>query len=248
MERAAAAEDCSIWLDEAGGAANDGEASPLDDGLDAKSNDVDVSTRAGRPPVDDAALSAWIERIAARDAAALEALYAAASARVHGFVHRFTRIAALTEDVVEDTFWQVWRQAPRFEPQRGRPMTWILAIARSRAIDALRREQRFRHEPIDGDDQSDRLELRADHHAQDLLDATRDATQLHAALRSLEPRPRQLVALAFFRGLTHDEIAEHMALPLGTVKSIIRRALLQLRARLQPAGVAPNPATTGAAS
>ena len=74
-----------------------------------------------------------------------------------------------------------------------------------------------------------RLVARAAPPPQDLLDATRGHAHVHAALASLEPRARQLVALAFFRGLTHEEIAEQQAMPLGTVKSLIRRALQQLK-------------------
>ncbi|MBL8345601.1 MAG: sigma-70 family RNA polymerase sigma factor [Rubrivivax sp.] len=180
---------------------------------------------------DDATLSAWIARIARQDERALEALYDATAARVNGLVLRITQRAALAEEVLEDTYWQVWRQAPRFDADRGRPITWLLAMARSRAIDALRREQRFQHDALPEDDATEAVEL-SDARAlppQDLLEATRGHAHVHAALASLEPRSRQLVALAFFRGLTHEEIAEQQGLPLGTVKSLIRRALQQLK-------------------
>lgn len=190
-----------------------------------------AAPRRSAPGVDDATLSAWIDRIAGRDQRALEALYDATSARVHGLVLRITRRAALAEEVVEDTFWQVWRQAPRFDAARGRPMTWLLAMARSRAIDALRHDQRFDHDEIaeDGGAEIDSGEPTA----HDLLAATRGAGQLHSALSTLEPRARQLVSLAFFRGLTHEEIAAQEAMPLGSVKSLIRRALQQLRRQLE---------------
>lgn len=193
---------------------------------------------AALAPADDAQLAHWIERIARQEERALEALYDATSARVLGVVLRITQRAALAEEVLEDTFWQVWRQAPRFDAARGRPITWLLAMARSRAIDALRREQRFQHEALPDDDSND---AGAGAHGADegsgaagapppdLLEATRGHAQVHAALASLEPRSRQLVALAFFRGLTHEEIAAQQEMPLGTVKSLIRRALQQLR-------------------
>jgi RNA polymerase sigma factor (sigma-70 family) len=145
------------------------------------------------------------------------------------------RCAALAEEVVEDTYWQAWRQAPRFDAGRGRVLTWLLAIARSRAIDALRRDERFQHvELADDAEAADSGEPWAG--VPDLLDATRDHHRLHAAVAALEPRARQLVALAFFRGLTHEEIAAQAMLPLGTVKSLIRRALLQLRTLLDEPG------------
>jgi RNA polymerase sigma factor (sigma-70 family) len=176
---------------------------------------------------DDITLAGWISAIAHQDECALESLYDATAARVHGVVLRITQRAALAEEVVEETYWQVWRQAPRFDAARGRPVTWLLAMARSRAIDMLRREQRFQHDELPDDDAADAAHAAPP--AQDLLEATRGQAHVHAALASLEPRARQLVALAFFQGLTHEEIAERQAMPLGTVKSLIRRALQQLK-------------------
>lgn len=183
-----------------------------------------------RVPVDadERLLQAWMQQIVDRDEQALARLYDATSARVYGLVLRITRRAALAEEVVEDTFWQAWRQAPRFNADRGKVITWLLAMARSRAIDALRRDERFQHAELPDDD-SAAAEVDPAWPAHDLLAATRNEARVHAAVATLEPRARQLVALAFFRGLTHEEIAAQTALPLGSVKSLIRRALLQLR-------------------
>lgn len=180
------------------------------------------------PEADEPALQALIARIIDRDERALAALYDATSARVYGLVLRITRRAALAEEVVEDTFWQVWRQAPRFEASRGKVVTWLLAMARSRAIDALRRDERFQHAEMPEED-SFEDEAGAALPAHDLLEATRSERRVHHAIAALEPRARQLIALAFFRGLTHEEIAALAAMPLGTVKSLIRRSLRQLR-------------------
>jgi RNA polymerase sigma factor (sigma-70 family) len=194
------------------------------------------ATRASTAPAaDDACLAQWIDRIVARDEAALAALYDATLSRTYGLVLRIVRRAALAEEVVEDTYFQVWRQAPRFDAQRGKALTWLLAMARSRAIDALRREARFRHDSLDDEAAPEPADAQP---AQDelLALATRHA-DLHQALMALQAQPRQLVALAFFRGLSHEEIASHTDLPLGTVKSQIRRALLTLRQRLGDAGL-----------
>jgi RNA polymerase sigma-70 factor (ECF subfamily) len=209
------------------------EAAPADDEPAAGSAAAPCAAAAS---LDDAQLGALIGRIVHQDARALEALFEATSARLHGLVLRIVQRRALAEEVVEDTYWQVWRQAARFDLERGRPLTWLLAMARSRAIDALRREERFRHDELPDDDVAS-----ADAAApppQDLLDATRSAQALHAALATLGARERQLVSLAFFRGLTHEEIAAQAGLPLGTVKSLIRRSLQQLRDVLErdPAG------------
>ena len=212
-------------------------------GFDAGDGDTEepLPTDAAEPaPVattatalDDAALAALIARIVHHDEKALAALYDATSWRVHALVLRIVQRRALAEEVVEDCFWQVWRQAARFDAARGRPLTWLLAMARSRAIDALRRDQRFQHEELsDDDDGSDAGQAAPP--PQDLVDATRGAGALHLALLRLDARSRQLVGLAFFRGLTHEEIAQQEQMPLGTVKSLIRRALQALRTHLEP--------------
>jgi RNA polymerase sigma factor (sigma-70 family) len=156
--------------------------------------------------------------------------------RVHGLVSRIARQAAWADEVVEETYFQVWRQAPRFDSQRGRALTWLLGMAHSRAIDALRRELPFQHEPLQDDDHHPSGLLGHAAPADELLHAAQSCAQLHRALLGLAAQPRQLVALAFLRGLSHEEIALHTALPLGTVKSQIRRALTSLRAALQPLG------------
>ncbi|HXE40378.1 MAG TPA: sigma-70 family RNA polymerase sigma factor, partial [Azonexus sp.] len=133
------------------------------------------------------------------------------------------------EEVVEDTFWQVWRQAPRFDPGRGSATGWMLNMTRSRALDALRRAGTVECAAEAGEHEPD---LAAG--PEDLFAANEVGQQLESALAGLEPLPRQLVALAFFRGLSHEEIAVHTGLPLGTVKSHIRRALGRLRETLLP--------------
>jgi RNA polymerase sigma factor (sigma-70 family) len=185
--------------------------------------------------IDDVALGELITRIGGRDDRALAALYDETASRVFGLVSRMVHDAGTAEEVVEDTYWQVWRQSERFDPARGRPLTWLLAMARSRAIDAMRRRERRAHLPLDDDE----LAALCDEDGAgppDLLAATRGQHLLHGALASLEAQPRQLIALAFFRGLTHEEIAACTQLPLGTVKSQIRRSLLALRQHLAQAG------------
>lgn len=175
----------------------------------------------------DAQLQAWIEAVAAQDERALAALYDATFSRVFGLVRRIVRNAALAEEVVEDAYFQVWRQAVRFDPVRGAPVAWLLAIARTRAIDLLRREARVQHEPLDDD--TARTAVSPEAAADELLALARHRSDLEQALMLLGAQPRQLVSMAFFRGLSHEEIALQTHLPLGTVKSQIRRALLTLR-------------------
>lgn len=175
---------------------------------------------------DEQRLQEWIGHIVDRDQSAFSALYDAMLGRVYGLALRITRHVQLAEEVAEDTFWQIWRQAPRFDPVRGNAVAWIMTIARSRALDTLRRT-----DPTDCNDEQ--VELAAmessGDNPPDLLAVLQKGDRLHAALAALDPIPRQLLALAFFRGLSHEEIAGHTNLPLGTVKSYIRCALISLR-------------------
>jgi RNA polymerase sigma-70 factor (ECF subfamily) len=186
--------------------------------------------------LDEPQLIALVLRICDQHEQSLARLYETTAGRVNGLVMRIVRVAALAEEVVEDVYWQVWREAPRFDAGRGKVLAWLLAIARSRAIDALRRTERTRASEVAVDD-DEALDALADGPDRsddplDLLGAAEHHARLHALLASLEPLPRQLLTLAFFRGCTHDEIAAQTGLPLGTVKSHIRRTLTVLRDQL----------------
>jgi RNA polymerase sigma factor (sigma-70 family) len=196
------------------------------------------------PALDDAQLAGLVLVAHAQHEPSLVRLYEATSGRVHGLVLRIVRLAPLAEEVVEDVFWQVWREAPRFDAGRGRVLAWLLAIARSRAIDALRRNERMRAAEVTVED-DDTLEALATQTGSsecsddpfDLVGASQHHAQLHALLAGLEPLPRQLLALAFMRGCTHEEIAEQTGLALGTVKSHIRRTLVALRSQIADPGL-----------
>lgn len=183
-----------------------------------------------RTAVDEASLQQWIAAVVDQDQSALSSLYDALVGQVYGLALRITRQTQLAEEVVQDTFWQVWRQAPRFDAERGSAKAWVMTIARSRALDMLR--------SLDGGQCELEAETLALVQAPDgdippnLLMAVEQGHSLHTALAALEPLPRQLVALAFLRGLSHDEIAQCSGLPLGTVKTHIRRALLTLQQTL----------------
>lgn len=195
---------------------------------------------AGGPTPEDGQLEAWIAAIVDHDERALLALYEATLSRVYGLVLRLVRRTQLAEEVAEEVFFQVWRQAPRFDAARGRPLTWLLGMARSRAIDAIRREARFQHEELD--DETAPASAPTAESGDELLAVAQGHAELHRALLLLKPQPRQLVALAFFNGLSHEEIASQTQLPLGTVKSQIRRALITLREALGDTGAHALPA------
>lgn len=191
------------------------------------------------PPLPEAApeahelrLCEWIARISRGDEQALGQFYDATIGRVYGLALRITRNPQAAEEVAEDVYWQVWRQALRFDAARGHAIGWLLTITRSRALDSLRRGDEAQPHPEPESLLAGEASKEGD--PQDLLEAVQRDHQLHAALATLDALPRQLLALAFFRGLTHEEIATHCALPLGTVKSQIRRALAALKRVLSP--------------
>jgi RNA polymerase sigma factor (sigma-70 family) len=179
---------------------------------------------------DELELQDLIARIVKQDQAAFSVLFKAMSSRVYSLALRITGSKQLAEEVTEDTLFQVWRQAPRFDPERGTAKTWILTIARSRALDARRSvpfyesQENYETEPDMDNHNHDELP--------DLLSAIEENDKLHSALENLDPLPRQLIALSFFRGLSHEEISAQANLPLGTVKSHLRRAVINLREAL----------------
>lgn len=180
--------------------------------------------------VADARLAALLARMAQGDEAALGDFYDVTLGKVYGLALRITGKPELAEDVAAEVYHQGWRQAGQYDGARGRPLAWLLSIARSRALDTLRRQDEAIAHPepeslveapeADGADPQDLL-----------LGLERDST-LHVALETLAPVQRQLLALAFYRDMSHQEIADHLAMPLGTVKSHIRKALLKLQALL----------------
>lgn len=185
---------------------------------------------AATDPVEDGTLCNWLQRIGAQDERALGLLYDATVARVYGMARGITHNLQCAEEVTEDVYWQVWRQALRFDRQRGPVMAWLLTLARSRALDHLRRRDEATPHP-EPQTLVDDLGDPAGSPAQQIADAQR-ADAVGAALAQLDALPRQLLSLAFYRGLTHEEIAAQTHLPLGTVKSHIRRGLATLRGLL----------------
>lgn len=172
-----------------------------------------------------------VKGMVARNEASLAMLYDCTLSKVYGLALKITRRHDLAEDVVGDTYWQAWQEAPRFDSLRGPTIAWLMMICRSRAIDALRRldEAESHPEPQDmvAHEESASVPL------EKLLKLERDSA-LYGAMAALNPIQRQLIALAFFKGLTHEEIAEQMAMPLGSVKSNIKRAQTKLKVVLTP--------------
>jgi RNA polymerase sigma factor (sigma-70 family) len=179
--------------------------------------------------VDSVPLIALLEGVARHEAHALAQLYDATVGRIYGACLRIARKPEAAEEIVGDVYLQVWKNAASYSAERGHPLAWLMVIARSRALDHLRRA-----DPAESHAEPESLAdyALAEGDPHNLLEATRSNAALHRALAGLAPIQRQLLALAFFQGMTHSEIAAHARLPLGTVKTHLRRALTALRAAL----------------
>jgi len=174
-----------------------------------------------------------VRRMAAGDESALGTLYDRYAPLLHSVARRIVGDDEDAEEVLEEAFWQAWRQAGRYEESRGGLSTWLVMIVRSRAVDRVRARRRVREE------RWDELPEVAAETGGDPAVSPLDAAQLDEvrrivgqAVATLPPEQRQTVELAYFRGLSQSEIAEATGQPLGTVKTRARLALQKLREAL----------------
>lgn len=168
---------------------------------------------------------ALLDRITARDRDALAELYDRWSATVFAVALRVLGSRSDAEDIVQDTFVDVWRRAKQFEPTRGSARSWLLTIARNRSIDRLRAGRVATKAIDDGRVESNRERPRG---ADEQVEQQRHCHKVQAALTSLSPEQRTVLELGYFEGLTQVEIAARLGEPLGTVKSRVRAALEKL--------------------
>lgn len=188
-------------------------------------------------PSEASELQALIARMAQGETLAMAELYDATVSRVYSLVRRFASDEASAQDVTQEVYLQAWQQAKRFDSTRGVAMAWLLNIARSRALDAWRKASAS--PVLVNSDVADLLAGRLTDARQpvDFLEATDQQTALHTAMQQLPAITRQMLSLAFFQDMSHAEISAHLHMPLGTVKSTLRRALLSLREHLQASGL-----------
>ncbi len=199
-------------------------------------------------------LAQLLSRSGLGDRTAFTRLYESTSGHLYAVVLRIQRDRAQAEDLLQEVYVSVWKAAASFDAARSQPLTWLTHIARNRAIDSLRRANTApRTQSLSGNDDDDRPdphELTADEGPGplDLLLQAGDKHELAQCLQHLTPAQRQSVSLAFFDGLTHEEVAAQLREPLGTVKSWVRRALMTLRQCLDRAvGRADGTAAVAAA-
>ncbi len=169
-----------------------------------------------------------VKRIAEGDESALATLYDRWSQVVYSLVAHLLKDADGAEDVVEETFWQVWQRASSYDASRGTVRTWILTIGRSRALDRLRSRKRSR------EDVTTDLSLIRDPGSDPSQDAegAERSRMVYDALTQLPEDQRRALELAYFRGLSQSEIAEFLGEPLGTIKTRMRLGMQKLRDKL----------------
>ncbi|MGH6986263.1 MAG: sigma-70 family RNA polymerase sigma factor [Caulobacteraceae bacterium] len=171
-----------------------------------------------------------LSRAAAGERQGLADVYRLTSAKLFGVCLRILKDRAESEDVLQEVYLTLWRRAGAFDPAHGAsPMTWLAAVARNRAID------RLRVRPRSADVTLEEAPEPADPNpsAHQTLEESDDLRRLEACLETLEDRTRRAIRSAFFDGLTYQALAARAATPLGTMKSWIRRGLIQLRSCLE---------------
>src|SRR5258705_12579730 len=175
-------------------------------------------------------LAAALARVAGGDRAALRIIYQDTSAKLFGVCLRILNDRGEAEDVLQDVYVTVWRKAATFDPGRASPITWMVAIARNRAIDRLRATAVSRRmEPIEAADAvSDPAPA-----AVERVELAQQHQRLSRCLEELEARHASAIREAFLDGATYEELAARMKVPLGTMKSLIRGGLLKLRTCLE---------------
>ena len=186
-----------------------------------------------RPPTDAESRQAeLIREVAEGDGQALASLYDATSRTVYGLLLRILSDPSSAEEVLLDVYTQVWRQAASYSAERGRPLAWLTTIARSRAIDRVRRgrQEQQMTAPLD-----EAVSAASGESVEEGVRAGEVRAVVRAALDALTPEQRDVIELAYYGGMSHSEIAAARGLPLGTVKTRTRLGMMRLREMLSPA-------------
>jgi RNA polymerase sigma factor (sigma-70 family) len=191
---------------------------------------------------------AWAEllsRVALGDRAAFDTLYRQSSPHLLAVILRIQSNRAQAEDILQEVYVNVWRSAQSFNPAFSQAGTWLSSVARNKAIDSLRRRQSepstISSSQVGPDDEESDLLNDLPSGApgpQALLEQAGEARQIQHCLKALTGEQKHSLALAFYQGLTHAEVAEHLGQPLGTVKSWVRRGLQSLKSCLERASLA----------
>jgi RNA polymerase sigma-70 factor (ECF subfamily) len=174
----------------------------------------------------DSRLADLLARAGLADRAAFQELYESTKTKLFAISLRIVRERHLAEEVLQDSFVNIWNHAASYATQKSAPMTWMTAIVRNRSLDLVRRPK------VEVADEDDFFALNFEDDAPGpdaRLAQSRDRTRIEHCMGTLDAEQKQSIALAFYQGLSHSEVADHLGKPLGTVKTHIRRGLLKLK-------------------
>jgi RNA polymerase sigma-70 factor (ECF subfamily) len=178
----------------------------------------------------------WLRELlqgcARREESAFTDLYHGSSKILYAALYRLLRREALAQECLQEAYLKIWYRAAEYKSQEAAPLTWMSTIARNQAIDMLRRQKR---EVIEADSKEMAEEVDKDASPEDHVLARSDEVVLGFCINQLKSDQRQLFVLAYYKGLSHTELAEQTNLPIGTVKTWMRRGLADLKNCMQPA-------------
>jgi RNA polymerase sigma-70 factor (ECF subfamily) len=194
-------------------------------------------TNVAAPARTNEELARLLGRVALQDRRAFEAVYRLTSAHLLGLAEGVLGRRDRAEDVLQEAFMNVWYGAAGFNPAIATPMTWLINIVRNKAIDKLRSGKTERASTVELDDEAMAVPADAASQPQALFDDSIKKLHIEACMGELTAQQRQAIALAYYRGLVHTEIAEALHAPLGTVKAWVRRGVDRLKSCLEAAGV-----------
>jgi len=178
-------------------------------------------------------LTGWLSAAGRGDRRAFGLLHGSTEARLLPYAVRIVKTRALGEEVLQESFLAIWREAASFDPQRAAPMTWMTTIVRNKAVDCLR-TNRLRDRLTDADWEGAEVDLSDPGPGPcEALERIQARALIDASLLRLQLLPRKAIELAFLEELSHGEVAQQMTMPLGTVKTWIRRGCQQMRKQVQ---------------
>ena len=180
--------------------------------------------------MDNDKLAALLSQSGLGDRKAFAELYDGTKSKLFAVSLRIVRERHIAEEVLQDSFVNIWNNAGKYAAAKSAPMTWMTAIVRNRSLDIVRRPL------LEVPDEDDYLALNMEDLSpgpQDQLSARRDQVKIERCMKGLDGDQQQTISLAFFRGLSHSEVADHLGRPLGTVKTHIRRGLQKLKGCLE---------------
>ncbi len=193
---------------------------------------------AGSPSPDRSGrLAHLLSRVALGDQASFAEFYRQTSAHLYGVALRILKDTAAAEEILQEAYVNVWHHAGAYEVAKSQPLTWLTSIVRNRCLDQLRRRELDTVPMTADDDDAPPFDLPGDAPTPaEMLLAGAAARSVRECVDALDAGPKQAIALAFYQGLSHSELAAHLREPLGTVKSWVRRGLERLKSCLDRAG------------